>query len=133
MQVDLKQFEVWDGWSKYISAISAPLEKLISKVAFTAIDEVINQNLEGPKKGYNTENATTDAAFMWALDDLKSKSTKLDNSFNFEYYLPTRTGLEGIKVEIDFYQLPEGLFKDFTKLAILSLDDLSEHQWVLGK
>ena len=70
---------------------------------------------------------------MWALDDLKSKSTKLDNSFNFEYYLPTRTGLEGIKVEIDFYQLPEGLFKDYTKLAILSLDDLSEHQWVLGK
>ena len=135
MQVDLKHFDVWDGWLQYLPKDTInPEEKLILKVAFSAVDEVISQNLRGPKKGYNTEKATTTASFIQGLDELRSKSAKLDHWFSFEYYVPTQNGgLEGIKIEIDFYQIPEGSMKDYNKLAVISVDDLSEHQWVLGK
>jgi len=136
VSINLNNFDVWQGWSQNVPAPdvdSNPQENHILRVAYNAIDEVIDQFMRGPKKGYNTENPTTDPDFVDQLHELKNNSWSNEyHGFSFEYYLPALPdGLDGIKVEIKFYHTKD-LVPGFTKLAVIDIDDLTDHQWVIG-
>ena len=153
MRINPENLEPWDGWSQYLPFPSFSAEEnLVFKVAYAAIDEVVNQFIPGPKKGYNTENLwhqfyprcrglSGAAQVLRQLRDLHNNATPDDYyRFNIEYCLPPPSGPEEIRFEISFYYLGAGAgttsAEGFSKMVVIddmvAGDEVGVRQYVLG-
>jgi len=72
---------------------------------------------------------------------LRDKSTKLESELKLSYHIPSTdpnsADLYGMDVHMQFYLLPpdtvqgpEG--KYFSKMVVIHIDDLEDHEFVLG-
>lgn len=132
MQINLNNFEVWQGWSQQLPLPTASPEKnLILNVAYGAVDQIINQYMEGVKWCYTVDKSTS-PAFTQALDDFRRSSCGLHHWFNLDYFLPNESCLEGIRLEINFYGIKNKALKDFSKVVVITVDESKNGHWVLG-
>ena len=125
-------------------------ERRVYEVAFKTIDSAISDFMEKhgqtvlPIKQYNSEGNSANANHHEILNDLsllRDKSTKLESELKLSYHIPSTdpssADLYGMDVHMQFYLLPpdtvqgpEG--KYFSKMVVIHIDDLENHEFVLG-